>query len=287
MKVHVAVAAGFAVAIGALTWVIRPITEDLMYQRLDAASKAPLPELQASRPSIAKVTDVACPALSGQPAYGSSTDFDPRAESNAPPIDAEQPLALTPAQREKISANLLSRAESGDSEALREVMRLVEMLEEYQFPTAAEYANHGYGEGFLGDQSSYEHYDTEILVALAENGDRSALLRASLDPSLTVNRRVQYAVDAASQGYTASMALLGTMLLTPPSGSDALQGPQPTLGYALILAADELGDVYFRTAPDRRSYTQSFVSPRQQERAKQIKNRLLRQLQASGGGHHE
>lgn len=138
--------------------------------------------------------------------------------------------------------------------------------------------NEGYMEMFEMDRSSYAGYSINTLVALAEAGDKQALLHASLRPSsLTVDQRKQYAIEAAKQGYTSALVGLGGQLLMPTKDASEKLDPDPVLGFALMLVAYEAGDAILRSR-NTWAYMKSHLSARQQNEAKVLAHQLNKQI---------
>lgn len=147
-------------------------------------------------------------------------------------------------------------------------------------PSLSQIENEGYMEILARDRSSYAGYNIDTLVALAESGDKRALLHASLRPSsLTVNQRKRYAIEAAKQGYTSALVGLGGQLLMPTKEASEKLEPDPVLGFALMLVAYEAGDAALRSR-NTWAYMRSHVSARQQKKARALAYQLSKQIGA-------
>ena len=97
-----------------------------------------------------------------------------------------------------------------------------------------------------GTYSDYSSYDTPTIIQIAETGDRRALLEAAKRGSIPFERRQQYALLAAEQGYTSALFRVGMAgLIAPPPGvesSKTIDLPDPVTAVALLITAKELGD---------------------------------------------
>ena len=96
-----------------------------------------------------------------------------------------------------------------------------------------------------------EVYGPEMMIGMAESGDRGALLQASMIGSLPFEQRRAMAIAAAQQGHTSALTRLGGYLLIKagriplPSQMDgelSLDAEDAIQGWALMNAARDLDD---------------------------------------------
>ena len=143
--------------------------------------------------------------------------------------------------------------------------------------TPLELEQTGYAELFAGSESSYASYDIDTIVALAESGDKQALLHAVLARSdLPVAQRKLYAIEAAKQGYTSALATLGQMLLMPESATAS----DRVTGFALLVVSRELDDPVLRVREDGDiwPFMKYHISAKEQERAEIAAHKLMDQM---------
>lgn len=134
----------------------------------------------------------------------------------------------------------------------------------------------GYTELIDTPHSAYKSYDMETLLALANSGDKHALLHAAILPPTPLAQRKQYAIAAAKQGYTIALTALGQSLLLPESAKKS----DRITGFALLLVARELNDPVARGQGeyDTWYFMKQHVSGREQEQAEIEARELLKHL---------
>lgn len=105
---------------------------------------------------------------------------------------------------------------------------------------------YGYFEGTAKERSNYQAFDSEMLVEMAEGGDRIAQVFATTRVQIDANKREAFAIRAAAAGYTSGLVRFGLGQaqdrLTTTARNSQLSAASASYGY--LQAALELGDPF-------------------------------------------
>jgi len=141
-------------------------------------------------------------------------------------------------------------------------------------------------DGELLQGTNWLAYDNETLMKIADTGERRGLLEASMRIGIPLEKRQQYALQAASQGYTSGLVRLGISSLhwpdkqftTTPDSNAA----DPVTSTALIIIARELGDA-MASQPETWQLVSAHVSDEQLLEAEDRAAVLLREYEERQG----